>query len=93
MERTLVPAELEFLIHCHAHVGQFDGLKREAPVLLEARDRFLQEGIIRETGDDERPYETTKKGDAWVVMICSTPQPVSFWCDPRTSEPGTRWRW
>jgi hypothetical protein len=74
--RKLCPAEVTFLLHCDGCVGR--AANSFAPVIVDAIDWMLQEGLIEGC---EEYYRTTKRGRALVIAICNTPLPVAAWVD------------
>lgn len=87
---SMTPAEIEVLIHFHA--GAQCHPRSQAPAVIEATKRFLQEGLIEvpvAPGLMAPPtapgiYRTTARGKVLVEMLCNTPLPVVQWVDPRS---------
>lgn len=74
------PITIEIMIACHVstdprtHVGP---QRWDAPAEVNAQNFLIEKGLI----DDK--LESTKRGKAWLEMLCGTPFPVEMWIDPR----------
>jgi len=80
MARVLSPADVRLLMHIYAIPKP-----PENPV-HDTLDEWVAEGIIEHDPSRGGVFRCTEKGNKWVDMICSTPKPVSVWCDPREKQ-------
>lgn len=80
------PNLIEVFIHCYA--SPLVHPRRHAPAVVEAI-AFLYENKLIEPVDLEGPplhsecFKPTKKGSAWMRMLCATPFPSVVFMDPR----------
>lgn len=85
----MTPLALEMLIwfctRATPDAGPFHNIHRDPQ--QEIMQRFLDDGIIRNTRHKDMPT-ATDKGMAWLKLICATPVPVQQWIDPRTYDVG-----
>lgn len=84
------PADLGVLIHYHCIPEPHPRFAEEwVQSLTEA---WVKEGILEETmGTVFDPtalpvFSTTERGQKWMEMILSTPQPEQIWIDPRDNK-------
>lgn len=75
------PNDIEILLHCH--VSHEPHPRLHAPAVQEAINRFVKDDILYKLGGT---YNTTKRGAAWVEMICKTPYPELIYIDPRATD-------
>lgn len=78
---TLVPIDLELLLHCHIYPELHP--RHLAPGFVEAKSKLERSGMISWVpGLSETGYfKTTSKGAAFVKMLCQTKEPVPAWLD------------
>lgn len=88
----MTPLAVEMLIwFCTRapEAGAFPNLKTHEPQ-KEIRNKMLNDGIIfcPYPLGTEPIYKATEKGQAWLKMLCETPQPIpeQHWVDPRFAE-------
>lgn len=78
------PNDIEVLMHCHCSPDPLP--RRDAPAVRDAVSRMMRDGIIELNPDVPQPpsflphtsvatYATTKKGAAFVKLLCDTPYP------------------
>lgn len=83
--RLWCPNEIDVVMHYHCRCDPHP--RQHAPAVQEAIEFFLREGILDTAPpDDGRGYLVTKRGEAWIELILSTPMPESAWVDPRTRQ-------
>lgn len=75
------PLELEFLLWCYARAERHP--RQDDVPYFDVICRFQEHGILAPAPDENGLLRTTKRGDAWVKSILSTPIPQSAWIDPR----------
>ena len=81
----LSPADLHMLLNIYAIPGPPSQDWKGSATLT----AWLNDGTVcKEAGKGEGCFFLTDKGEKWLNMILSTPQPENRWCDPRikTSE-------
>ena len=82
--RHNVPMAIEVLLHYH--YSPLSHPQIHAPVVKQAIERFVKDGIFMyDTGKDNQ-YRLTQKGTAWLNMILNTPYPEQQWIDSRTGD-------
>lgn len=75
----MTPNDLEIILHCHTCALPHPRL--HAAAVREAIEKFLADGLIERTTDQEEIYRTTERGVAWVTMLLVTPYPKRAWID------------
>lgn len=75
----MTPNDVEILLHFHC--SGIPHPRASAPAVRESIARFIDAGALTHGGP--AGYMTTAKGDAWVQMICDTPEPIHMYVDPR----------
>lgn len=82
----MTPNDIDILLHYYTTPEEHERI--EAPAVSKAIQSFLDRGILRLATLDEKlvwagSYRVTEKGQKLVTMLCSTPDPVFRWIDPR----------
>lgn len=76
----MTPNDVEILLHFHC--SGIPHPRASAPAVRESIARFIDTEALTHGGP--AGYRTTAKGDAWVRMICDTPEPEGTFFDPRS---------
>lgn len=79
MKTPLSPSDIEFILHCYYSPVPHPRL--HAPAIQESLAMFLESKMIVRTPNGD--YNTTAKGDAFIKLLCKTPEPLPAWVDPR----------
>jgi len=81
--RVLTPYELCLLLH--TYYSPSEHISKGSPAYDTAIPKLIDLGVIKPM-DEEVYYQTTDLGLAWVILILSTPVPVTGYLDPRNNE-------
>jgi hypothetical protein len=76
----VAPITIEIMIACHVSPNPANhiGLERwDAPAAVNALNYLIGADLV-----DEQ-LSSTKRGRAWIEMLCGTPLPIEKWVDPR----------
>lgn len=94
----MTPFELQFILHYHSSGEDIRGGDFSAPIMEETVERFIGDGLIERTSEDERATDKhpmklkpTVKLHAFVELLCRTPLPQLVWVDPAVSEKVGLW--
>jgi len=79
MKSPLSPSDVEVLIWCHCRPQKHE--RFNAPAIQESFAMFIRCGMIKENPEEKDVFRTTKKGDAMIDTLCSTPEPILVWVD------------
>ncbi len=76
-ENEVSPLMIKIMLVCYAFAEPSDmGTEWHSPAGVECRKWLLEQNLIGPT------QRATKRGEAWVKFICSTPLPVHKWILP-----------
>lgn len=70
------PNNIEVLLHYHVYPSTHPRIS--APAVQDATQMLLACGAIKPV---DNHYTTTRKGAAWVKLLCRTPEPVEAYID------------
>jgi len=76
----MTPVQIEVLVNCYYRCDVDENISQS---FREAVCNFLAKGVIEEHPLPECTYRTTKKGDAWVQVLCKVqcPEEKTFYVD------------
>lgn len=80
----MTPNDIEVLLHYHTCREIHPRL--DAPAVQDAIDVFEDNGILHKIPHSFGLWHTTKKGEALVKMLQSTPYPIERFINPLTNE-------
>jgi predicted transcriptional regulator len=80
----MTPLAVGILLHFYTTPAEYPGLHNNPQ--QEIIKDFIDNGIIVKFGTNDTRYRVTKKGEAFIEMILSTPYPIRTFVNPLTSE-------
>lgn len=80
----MTPNDIEVLLHYHSSSELHPRL--DAPAVQDAINMFEDNGILHKIPHSFGLWHTTKRGEALVQMLCSTPYPTEKFINPLTNE-------
>ena len=79
----MTPFEIDILLHYYGRAGDSDVVRRNPPIWLETRTRFIADGLLELLTDppDEfgSTYRLTERGHAYCDGIQRVPLPRQRW--------------
>jgi len=74
----MTPSDIQILLHCHTTPAIHP--MHPAPAVVQGLMFLNNSGLITKVEGCEY-YTTTKKGRAYVKILCAVPQPTCVWVD------------